>query len=237
MEGIRRTEGHILRRYSRLSLDFNSPYNPEEATPEENTFEFKRGDGAMVGRIVFKEFSKNRAVADTPWEEMRLSKTSFIGPYEISADGNPVARFSFNLSRTKVKISFAKGERLKFRTKLITMGLSSETDSGKVEVEWEGEYGPGDVKQKGLIRRDMPKEVVDMIEGARADYKARKKAKAVAPGEPNSLLIPYYIQWRVLLPKSHEGRHDMISALAFITSYRCLKAESPGGPMPAWTGA
>ena len=227
MEGMRRTDGHVLRRNTRLSLDFNSIYNPVRATPGENAFEFRKGNGAMVGQIVFREFAANHAVADTPWGSMSLSKSSMMGPFEVRLGGSPVASFSIGLSRTKVSISFAKGERVKFSTKLITMDLSSEDGTCGIEVRWEGEYGPGDVKQEGRFLRDLPKEVNDMVDEARVDFKARKKAKMLQPDEPKSIQMPYYVQWRILLPKEHEGRGDMLSALIFITAYRCLRAEIP----------
>lgn len=226
MEGIRRTDGHILRRYTRLSLDFNSMYDPLKATPEENTFEFRRGNGATIGRIVFKEFDPHRAVGETPWGSMSISKSSFMGPYEIGLGAVSVATFSVNLSQTKVNVSFAKGERIRFSSKLVTMDLSGETDRGKVEVQWEGEYGPADVKQDGLIlRKDMPKELSDRVDEARANYKARKKSKMLQPNEPKSIEMPYYVQWRIILPRDFEQRDDILSALAFITAYRCLRAE------------
>jgi len=227
MEEIRRTDGHILRRNTRLSLDFHSLYNPTTAAPEENTFELRKGTGAMIGQIAFREFDRNRAFADTPWGNMVISKSSFRAPYDVTLGGSPVASFTFNMLHTKVNIAFAKGERLKFDTKLITMGLSCDIGPGRIEVVWEGEYGPADVKQEGLVLRDMPKDVSDRIDDARADYKRRKKAKLLTAGEPKSIQTPYYVQWRVHLPREFDGRNDMLSTLAFITSFRCLLAEIP----------
>lgn len=232
MDGIRRTDGHILRRNTRLSLDFNAIYDPVRATPEENTFEFMKGNGSKLGKIVFKEFHPNHAAADTPWGIMTLSKPSFMGQFEVRLRGSLVGSFSISMSRTKVSVTFARGERIQFSTKLITMGLSGEAASGKIDVLWEGEYGPGDVKQEGVLRRDMPGDVSDKADEARADYKARKKAKMLQPDEPKSMEMPHYIQWRILLPKEYEGREDVLSTLAFMTGYRCLRAEIPPSGLP-----
>jgi len=227
MEEIRRTDGHILRRNTRLSLDFNSPYDPNHATPEENSFEVRKGNGAMVGPISFQKFGHNRAAADTPWGRMEVAKSSLLGPFEVTLGGTPIARYSLNMSRTRMNVTFTQGGEMSFEAKLLTKALSCATGSGRVEVLWEGEYGPADIRQDGLIRRDMPKELSDKIDETRADYKRRKKAKLLDPGEPKTILMPYYVQWRVLFPKEYDGRDDLLSSLMFITSFRFLQAEVP----------
>lgn len=227
MEGIRRTDGHVLRRYTRRSLAFSPLYDPIYGTPEENTFEVLKGNGGKVGLITFQKFGFNHSVADTPWGTMGIAKRWVLKPFEVTLGGTPIARYSLGMSGLGMNLHFARGETMLFKAKLLSRALVCETGAGRVEVLWEGEYGPGDIGHDGLLDRDMRRELRDRIDEARADYRRRKKAGTLNPGEPGSIQMPYYFQWRILLPNELQGRDDILSTLVFLASFRRLIGEIP----------